>query len=142
MGEPAVRARSAQQALAALPKFAPDADARVRALVPAEVLHEIESSAPSAYLPLAVDAHLVEGIVSGLGEHDAERFWRGFVVEHVRTPGLKPLIDTAVRLFGVSPGTFFWALTKGLDQSYRDFGDRALDRSATHARFTLSSVHP
>jgi hypothetical protein len=142
VAEPAVRARSAQQALEALASFRPGAEAAVREASPSEAVSIIETSASSTYLPLSVDGPFVMGIVRGLGEADAERFWRGFVVSHVRAPGLRPIIDTAVRLFGVSPGTFFWALTKGLDQTYRDFGAKHLERDATFARFTLSEIHP
>ncbi|NLY94096.1 MAG: hypothetical protein GXY23_08700 [Myxococcales bacterium] len=142
MSEPAVRARSAQQAFEYLASFEPDALARVRAEVPDEIIKAIESAPPTSFLPLSLDGLLVRGIVRGLGEERAERFWRSFVVEHVRTPALKPLIDTAVRLFGVNPGTFFWALAKGLDQSYRDFGKKDLERDTGFARFTLSDFHP
>jgi hypothetical protein len=141
MAEPAVRARSAQQAYEALDAFRPGTRDRVRDLAPEQVA-AIEASIPSAYLPLSVDGPFVMSLVKTLGEEEAERFWRGFVVGHVRSPGLRPIIDTAVRLFGVNPGTFFWALTKGLDQSYRDFGVKRLERDASFARFTLSDVHP
>lgn len=141
--QPAVRARSAQDAMAYLDSFRPGSLEAVRAAIPEGALAIIEDSPRTSWLSVEHDRHLPRAIVSVLGEDDATAMWRAFVGSHVQSPLLRSLLDGATRLLGFSPGTLVWMVPKAWGQVYREFcTPKVIERDDHHATLALEDIAP
>ena len=143
MASPAIRARSAQDALVYAERFAPDMEGRVRALVPADSMAFIDGLSTNAWLPVEHDRWLPRAIVGVYGREGAFEVWRSFIPSHVESPLLGPMFKTACRIFGVNPGTVAWLVPKGFGNVYRDVATpRLVERRDGFAEFALEDIHP
>ena len=143
MSSPAIRARSAQEALVYAESWKPDMIGRVRALVPADSMALIDGLSTNAWLSVEHDRRLPRAIVAVYGRDDAFDLWRSFIPSHVESPLLGTMFNAAVRMFGVNPGIVAWLVPKGFGNVYRDFATpRLIERGDGIARFALDDIHP
>jgi hypothetical protein len=140
---PAVRARSAQDALDFLDTFKPGSRDAVRQTMPPEVWEEIQGLARTAWIPVEKDHWVVDGFLEVLGEVEASRCWASFLTDHVRSPLLRSIFDGAVRILGPSPGTFVRIVPHAWGAAYRDCATPIVEaRSDHHARIVLEDIAP
>jgi hypothetical protein len=144
MASPAIRARSAQDALAyAEQTFAPEMVGRIRELVPPASMAFIDALSTNAWVPVEHDRWLPRAIVQAYGRERAFAMWRSFIPSHIESPLLGPMFKTAARLFGVNPGTVAWLVPKGFGNVYRDVATpRLIERRDGYAEFALDDIHP
>jgi hypothetical protein len=143
MSSPAIRARSAQEALEYAESWRPDMVGQVRALVPPESMAFIDALSTNAWLSIEHDRWLPRAIVAAYGRDGAFELWRSFIPSHIESPLLGTMFNAAVRMFGVNPGIVAWLVPKGFGNVYRGFAQpRVIERADGAATFVLEDIHP
>lgn len=86
------------------------------------LLDLLESGDRLAWLPLEDDRDMVLAIIAELGVDEAVELWRRFTTHWTETPLVKPIVDAAVRVFGVDFGTLARLLARFYSVEYRGMG--------------------
>jgi hypothetical protein len=140
---PATRARSAQEVLSSLDEHTPGLSERVRARIPAESLAVIDRTAATGWIPVEHDRWIPQATIEELGEVDAVAYLRSFLGGHMRTPLLRAILDGAIRMFGMSPGSIVRMLPRAWSLIFRDQCRVEIEaRDAHSARVVLHDVAP
>lgn len=121
MARPAARARNALDSFKVLEQRAPGTVAQVMARLPDETRELYENASRTSWIPVEHDARLVTAMVEVLGPSGAREFWRGFSTYYVDQPILKPLVEGAKRVFGLSMPTIIRMFPRGYGHVYRDY---------------------
>ena len=120
--EPAIRASFFHANLAALSALGADAERRVRARIPAELLREIEEAARVAWLPVEHDVLLTDAIDAELGRAALRRWARDGVLRATEGPLLSPIVRSARAIFGITPASMLRRAPQAWRMLYRDCG--------------------
>ncbi len=140
---PRARAANAKDFLEFLETFRPGATAHLRAALPRQVMEAVEGSARTDWNSLELDGPYVTEIVRWLGADRARAAWRQFTCQRfVFTPAMRSLVDGAMRLFGLSVGSFVRIFPLGFKQGFRDFGDLRLELGANAATVVIADLAP
>lgn len=91
------------------------------ARLPDETRELYEMATRTSWIPVEHDARLVTAMVEVLGPAGAREFWRGFSTYYVDQPVLKPLVEGAKRVFGLSMPTIIRMFPRGYGHVYRDY---------------------
>lgn len=124
-----VRASLLHSNLKALSLLGPDVEREVRARLRPEILAAIEGSARVTWLPLSHDIELSEAVYDVAGGERMFAFGRDALLDTIEAPLLKPIVDGAVRLFGLTPVRFFKLAPRVWPQLYRGAGELRIDES-------------
>jgi len=115
---PAVRARHMKSLLAALGEVAEVAAAELDPVQRAA----IEEASGLEWLPFEANLTLTRAIYHRLGEAEAGAFFRRHTVAALGGPLLRGIVDAAVRLFGLDPGSWARWVPRGWEQVFRRVG--------------------
>lgn len=121
MSRPAARARNALDSFKVLEQRAPGTVDQVMARLPGETRELYEKASRTSWIPVEHDARLVTAMVEILGPAGAREFWRAFSTYYVDQPILKPLVEGAKRVFGLSIPTVIRMFPRGYGHVYRDY---------------------
>lgn len=80
--------------------FGPSDAAAVRAAIPGAVLEELDHGAKAAFVPLALDVHIVDAVGDVLGLAALDRWARESMRTSARGPLVRPIVEGARRVFG------------------------------------------
>lgn len=140
---PAVRARSARDALHYLDRYRPGATQEARGHIPPESLRIIEESASTAWIPIEHDRHVPRSVVAVFGEQEAVRCFAEFLPSHLESPLLRSILHGTRRMFGLSPGSFVGVAPRAWQLVYRDCMTlRVLDRGRNGAVLAMEDIAP
>ncbi len=118
-----MRASHVHANLRSLELMGQDQAQRVRDAVDPDVLRAIESATRVAWLPVELDLELSEAVDRILGPQALTDWSRLAMQDSFRGPLLGPVVDGAVRLFGLHPGRLAKVFPRGWTQIYRGCGD-------------------
>lgn len=142
-GRPAVRARSAQDWLDYLDRLEPGLRSRVVEAMPEASRRIILEAPKTEWIELEHDRYVPWATIEVMGEDAAVAGWRSFLKSHVEAPLFKTLVDSMVRLFGLTPSTFAKLLPRAWNQSYRDCCEvKVMDAGDSHAHVAFLNVAP
>ncbi len=140
---PAVRASSARDMLAATEGFAAGTEAAVRAKVPPEALHAIDTTPGVSWLDFTHDHWLMDGTLAVLGRERAVQAWRHGMGQMIERPLLRNFVQAGLRLFLGQPGQIVQLLPRGWSLAYRDFCTPSFHRVAPdRAEIRFEDVAP
>jgi len=120
-GPPRARVGGAQDFLAFLDHRQPGTRQHFSKVLPALISEAISERARTDWLDVeTIDGPFVTAVVEWLGSEEAREAWRTFTcTTFVRTPALRPIVDGAVRVFGLSVSSLLKVFPLGYQQSYR-----------------------
>ncbi|HTN53651.1 MAG TPA: hypothetical protein VML50_14675 [Anaeromyxobacter sp.] len=121
IAEPLVRARHLKSLLTAVDALA--CAPAVRAHVGAAVLGATEGASGIDWLPLEHDLAFTGAIYQVLPAAEADAFFRAHTSASFEGPLLRTMVDTAVRLFGLDPGSWARWVPKGWSMIFRGTGE-------------------
>lgn len=140
---PVVRASFTQSALISADSLDGDLGAQIRAAVPPASLAQIVSTSRLDWLSADLDMDVTEAVTQVLGRERSAHFWRGSLLDAMDTPLLKPLIDGAIAIFGLSPGHLLKWAPRVWEAIYRNCGTMTVTSvSGTTAEIVLESIAP
>ncbi len=128
--------------LEVLPEIWPERAGRIRARLRPETLAAIESATRLDWMPFAVDLEVVEAVHAEGGDGGVRQWSRQALLRTARAPLLKPLVDGAVRLFGLEPGGVLRFAPKVWVTIFRHCGDMEVAGGAGEARVSLVRLPP
>lgn len=137
-----MRANHIQSNVASLQLLGVDVAERVRQDVGPALLERIERASRVEWLPLDVDVALTAAVARATGDDDGVRAWsRAALRTSVEAPFLRPIVKTAVSLFGLTPSSLLKHAPTGWKQVYVDCGVLRFESVADkHVRLHLDGV--
>lgn len=126
---PLVRASLLHSNLKALSLLGVDVEREVRARLRPETLAAIEGSARVTWLPLSHDIELSTGVYDVAGPERMFAFGRDALLDSIEGPLLEPILDGAIRLFGLTPARFFKLAPRVWPQLYRGAGELRVEEA-------------
>ena len=140
--EPQIRVAQLKADLEVLPEIWPDRAGRIRVRLRPETLLAIESATRLDWMPFAVDLEVVEAVHAEVGDDGVREWSRRALLRTARAPLLKPLVDGAVRLFGLEPGGVLRFAPKVWGTIFRHCGDLEVVGGDREARVSLVRLPP
>lgn len=139
--EAAVRVRHMRSMLEAVEHVG--AAEAIEASVGPETIRDIRESVVLGWLPMEVNVEITHAVRRILGPRRACDVFRAMVLREYQTSLFKPMIDSARRLMGLTPGTFVKLAPKGWGLVFRNVGSpEPRDIAATEARLRISDLAP
>jgi hypothetical protein len=120
--EPIVRARFCQEWLAAIEVEEEPYRTRFFERIPPEMRAQIEGASRVAWMPMAVHVKLADIQLEAFGTVRSHDYYRRSFVRSLKGPIFGPLVLTAARLLGLSPGTFVRWAGRGYEAAYKNSG--------------------
>jgi hypothetical protein len=140
---PVVRAAFTQASLATADSLEGDLGARIRAAVPPASIEQIESTTRLDWLAAELDMEITEAVHKVLGPERSAHFWKGALLDVMETPLLKPLVDGAIAIFGLSPSNLLKWSPRIWEAVYRNCGTLTLTTAGTAtAEVVYDSIPP
>lgn len=138
-----MRASHIRSNLAEIDALGPELARRIRAHIPPEILLRVENSASVGWLPVDTDLAITRAVVIELG-HDGNRRWsHDALARSASGPLLKPLLDGARSVFGVTPHAMYRVVPRGFGLIYRNAGSvRYEEAGPRHARLIHEPLPP
>ena len=132
----------AKDALRHLNRYRPGLKGQVEATIPRSSLMAIRDTPSMGWVPIEFEHHVSRSIFAVLGDR-GEDYFRWLFVNHLRkAPLLAPVIDRAMKLFGLDPGQMMRLAPTAFTLAFRGFcGDIESDRSHMRASFHLLDCH-
>lgn len=139
-----VRARVSQEFLGYLDEYQAGLRDQVQQLASTEYLETLATVPPNTWIPFELSCSGVEAAIDVLGEERALSLWRNlFTQRFMKTPIIGGLINSWIRIFGLSPGTVIKAVPKGFEGTYRDVAQVHLEHvESDHGRVSLLELAP
>jgi hypothetical protein len=111
-----------QDFIAYVRKVRPGVVEGVRERVPPEILRVLDEALPTGWLSIECSRHWVAEFVRQVGTRDAAELVADFT-QHwtLRSPVLKGLAESMIRMNRIRPETVMRMLPRALHMSYRDF---------------------
>ncbi len=141
MNAPLMKAQQIQTSLAICREMTgPRADEFDAAIGPA-ALEQIESTHRTAWVPLELDFAVCHALEKVLGEGANVERSRRAVRQSMSSSMLKPIVDGALRLFGLSPSKVLRVSVTGWKSIYRDVGAPRFEHAGpTAARIVFDDL--
>jgi len=137
--EPLVRGRHLKMLLASVERHA--LGAAVVSRIDPGLVQAVRAASGLDWLPLAQDLDLTRAIYDGLGQVGGDRFFRDHTLGAFDGPVLQTMVLTAVRLFGLEPGSWARWVPKGWQLLFRGCGEWAVSEvRAGQVILTLASM--
>ena len=118
-----MRAAQLKEDLLALQVLGNDVASRILADLPPSLLRRIVHATRVDWLPVETYLELLSAIQPHAGDDGLRRWARAAVGRSIATSFFKPLVETAIRLFGVSPASIFKVAPQAWQQAFRGGGD-------------------
>ncbi len=140
--EPQVRVAQLKADLEVLPEIWPDRAERIRARLRPDTMAAIEAATRLDWMPFAVNLEVVEAVHAEEGDAGTRAWSRRALLRSARAPLLKPLVDGAVRLFGLEPGGVLRFAPRVWETVFRHCGDMEVAGGESEARISLVGLPP
>ena len=138
---PQVRARHIQFWLELVERYEEPWRGRFFAALPAELRSKALEAVPASFLPIDYHVTLADVLRATLGDARAHDFYRHAIRASLAGPLFAPLVQTAVRLFGLSPATCVRWAPKAWHASFSNAGSvTAEDVGADHGRLVYRGL--
>ena len=119
---PLIRAAHVRSNLTRLSVLGSSNAQRIRASLRASSIDQIEHARAVTWFPVSLDLELTEAVGRLCGE-SALRMWSlDTITRSVEGPLLRPLLDGAVRMFGLNPRPIIGLIPRAWDHLYRNAG--------------------
>lgn len=139
---PIMRASYIQDSLKSLDYLGPDRKRRVRAMMPADVLHEIESSMRGTWLPVELDIIITEAASRELGNNGVADWCAEALVRSADGPLIGPFLRTVVALWEPKPRTLYKYVPIIHGNIYKNCGVVTIKHAGPHAERIVFSGLP
>jgi hypothetical protein len=96
---------------------------RALAVLPAEVHQAITGASGLDWLPVSLNLTMTQAIYEGLGEAEADRFFRAHTLASFEGPLLQTMVSSGVRILGLDPASFGRWVPKGWHLLFRGVGE-------------------
>jgi hypothetical protein len=137
------RIRNAQDLLVFIEAEHPGAREAILSLVRPELREALETASRTTWIPLEEDANFVDAVIAHFGSRAAEELWLDYAARFVKTPLQRALFDGAIRIFGLSVGTFVRIIPRVWSTSYRGAGEVDVsDKGEGWQRLEIRDMHP
>jgi hypothetical protein len=120
---PEMSAEQLKENLYALLVLGNDTASRILADLPPQHLRRIEQASRSDWLPIEIELTLTRTVLDAVGEEGLRRWSSAALKRALDSSLFKPLLDTAVRLFGLSPPGLFKMVPQGWKRAFRGAGE-------------------
>lgn len=140
--EPLIRVAQLRADLEVLPEIWPDRAERIRARLRPETEAAIASATRLDWLPFAANLELIEAVHAEGGEPAVREWARRALLRTARAPLLKPIVDGAVRLFGLEPGGVLRFAPRVWEIVFRHCGEMEVAPREREARLSLVRLPP
>lgn len=120
---PEMRADQLKENLYALLALGNETASRILADLPPQHLRRIEQAGRTEWLPIEIDLNLGVVIHRAVGDDGLRRWSRAALRRSLDGSIQKPLLDTAVRLFGLTPAGLFRMAPQGWRAAFRGAGE-------------------
>lgn len=120
---PEMSAEQLKENLFALLVLGNETASRILADLPPQHLRRIEQASRSEWLPFEIELTLTRTILEAVGEDGLRRWSAAALKRSLDSSLFKPLLDTAVRLFGLSPQGLFKMVPQGWKRAFRGAGE-------------------
>jgi hypothetical protein len=141
--EGTARIRNAQDLLVFIENRDPGFTEKILARVQPDVRELMETASRATWIPLELDANFVDAIIAQYGPAEAEEMWFEYSSRFVKTPLQRALFDGAIRLFGLSVGTFVRIIPRVWGTSYKGAGKIDVsEKGEGWQRLHLVGMHP
>jgi hypothetical protein len=135
-----MRAGHLKENVAALRGLGPELEARIRARQRASI-DAIERAGRMEWLPVRLDAELMEAIAAEGGLRAVHKLNSEAITKTIEGPLLRPLVEGAIKLFGVTPSSLVRWTRHAYLQIYRDCGDVLVNEDRTLVSVTGLPAH-
>jgi len=120
---PEMSADQLKENLFALLVLGNDTASRILADLPPQHLRRIEQASRTDWLPMEIELVLTRVILAEVGEEGLRRWSSAALKRTLDSSLFRPLLDTAVKLFGLSPQGLFKMAPKGWGRAFRGAGE-------------------
>jgi hypothetical protein len=120
---PEMSAEQLKENLFALLVLGNDAASRILADLPPQHLRRIEQASRADWLPIEIELTLTRAIRSEVGDEGLRQWSSAALKRSLDSSLFRPLLDTAVRLFGLSPLGLFKMVPQGWKRAFRGAGE-------------------
>lgn len=120
---PEMSAEQLKENLFALLVLGNDTASRILADLPPQHLRRIEQAGRTEWLPIAIELTLTRTILAEVGEAGLRRWSSAALKRSLDSSLFRPMLDTAVRLFGLSPSGLFKMVPQGWKRVFRGAGE-------------------
>lgn len=137
------RIRNAQDLLVFIEAEHPGSREAILSLVRTELREALETASRTTWIPLEEDANFVDAVIAHFGTEAAEQLWLDYAARFVKTPLQRALFDGAIRIFGLSVGTFVRIIPRVWSTSYRGAGEVDVsEKGEGWQRLRIYDMHP
>ena len=126
--------------LAGLERLPDSTAATVKASLGPEVVRAIEEASGVEWLSAELNLATTRAVHATLGPRAFARFFRALSGESFRGPLFRAIVEGAIAVFGLDPGSWTRLLPSGWGMVFRDLGRWEVQRSGDHVDLTLSSL--
>jgi hypothetical protein len=138
--DPAVRASHLKEDLAALASLGPELEARVRARLSTRTISAIEDATRVDWLPLELNVELAEAVFGEAGEART-RAWARASFNLSLNAFFKPLLESVLRLFDLTPHRIYGMVPRAWPAVYRNAGIASVtEHAAGESRITMQEL--
>jgi hypothetical protein len=95
----------------------------IRDKISPDVLEQVANSVSVAWLPVECDVDITRAVVDVLGVEGNRRWSRDALLRSANGPLLKPILDGASALFGLTPHALYKVAPRGFGMIYRNIGE-------------------
>jgi hypothetical protein len=121
--EAEIRAAQLKEDLLALPVLGNDVASRILADLPPASLRRIVNSTRVDWVNIGLYLELLSAVHAHVGEDGLQRWARAAVRRSIESSLLRPIVETASRLFGLSPAGIFKVTSQVWQQIIRGGGE-------------------
>jgi hypothetical protein len=125
-GMPEMSAEQLKENLFALLVLGNDTASRILADLPPLHLRRIERADRAEWLPIEIELTLTRAVLAEVGEEGLGRWSSAALKRSLDSSLFRPLLDSAVRLFGLSPQGLFKMAPQGWRRAFRGAGELAV----------------
>lgn len=113
----------------------------IRSRISSDVLEQVANSVSVAWLPVECDVDITRAVVEVLGVSGNRRWSRDALLRSANGPLLKPILDGASALFGLTPHALYKVAPRGFGMIYRDLGEVRYEAlGEQHARIVHEGI--
>jgi hypothetical protein len=123
-----MRAGQLKEDLQALRVLGDEVASRVLAGLPPGLLRTIERSPRADWLPIQLLLTFCHVVAAEVGDAGLRAWFRAATCRAVETSTLRPLMETVVRIFGLSPAALLRGAPQGWRATFRDCGELSVVR--------------